>query len=92
MTKYLLSAAFALVAAGTASAATPTEYSFTRDGLVYQVSETNLGDHTLLEGRDSLGRKFSFRVEGKKVDGHYDGERTRFSIAKPLKPTTLASR
>lgn len=63
-----------------AAPATAEVYSFTRDGVRFNVNETVQNGVRLIEGRDSSGATFSYEVRGTQVSGTYRGEPVFFSV------------
>jgi len=71
----------ALAATSVAALATPAmaqDYSFTRDGVEYRVQETVSKGVRLIEGRDSAGGSFFYRVRGNRVSGVHNGQSVSF--------------
>jgi hypothetical protein len=56
------------------------DYSFTRDGVEYRVQETVKKDVRLIEGRDSAGGSFFYRVRGNRVSGIHNGQTVSFDV------------
>ncbi|MDB5689395.1 MAG: hypothetical protein JWL91_1271 [Sphingomonas bacterium] len=70
-------AATAFVSAAPAAA---ENYKFTREGVSYKVNETARDGVRTLQGRDSSGTYFTYRVRGSKVTGVYGRQPVSFDM------------
>jgi len=84
---------FAL-AAGIAAAAAPAAaevYSFHQSGITYKVQDNVRDGVRVIEGTDSSGAAFTYKVVGNQVSGTYRGEPVFFNVP-AAKPQKVASR
>ena len=63
----------ALALAGAASAET-----FTDNGITYTYTVAQVGQTTIITGKDSVRRPFQLRVNRNRVSGHFDGADVSF--------------
>ena len=82
-------AATALVAAAPAAA---ESYKFSRDGMYYKVNETQRDGVRTIQGRDSSGAYFTYRVRGNKVTGFYGRQAVAFDMPASADVRQIASR
>jgi hypothetical protein len=82
-------AATAFVAAAPAAA---EDYKFTRDGMIYKVSETERDGIRTIQGRDSSGTYFNYRVRGTRVTGFYGRQPVSFAMPAKADVRQIASR
>jgi hypothetical protein len=61
-----------------AAPAVAKDYSFTRNGVEYRVQETVSKGVRIIQGRDSSGGSFSYRVRGNRVSGVHNGQTVSF--------------
>ena len=78
--------------AAAAPAAAAEVYSFSQDGILYKVHETEHQGVRIIEGQDSYGANFSYRVHGAKVTGIYDGKSVEFYSPAAARTREIASR
>lgn len=82
------------VAASMAAVAAPAAaeiYSFKQDGIVFDFRDTVRDGVRIIEGSDSSGATFSYRVENGQVSGVYRGEPVFFAVPS-AKSRKLAAR
>jgi hypothetical protein len=92
--KFFTTTAIVLAATGAATLAVPAaaqDYSFTRDGVEYRVRETAAKGVRIIEGRDSAGGTFFYRVRGNRVSGVHNGQTVSFD-ARNQAPQKIATR
>jgi predicted porin len=73
--------ALAATAIAAAAPAAAEVYTFTQDGVRFDVNETVQDGVRLIEGRDSSGATFSYKVRGTQVSGTYRGEPVFFNVS-----------
>jgi hypothetical protein len=89
--KFVTLATFAAAVAAVAAPAAAENYSFSRNGVTYQVVDTVRDGVRVIEGKDSSGAAFAYKVRGNQVSGTYRGAPVFFTVATP-KPQKVASR
>jgi hypothetical protein len=82
-------AATALIATAPVAA---ESYKFARDGVVYKVNETEQNGVRTIQGRDSSGSYFTYRVRGTKVTGFYGRRAVSFEMPANADVRQIASR
>jgi hypothetical protein len=82
-------AATTLAAAAPAAAET---YKFAHDGVVYKVNETERNGVRTIQGRDSSGSYFTYRVRGTKVSGFYGRRAVSFDMPARTEVRQIAMR
>jgi hypothetical protein len=76
--KFFTTLAIATSVGALAAPAIAQDYSFTRDGVEYRVQETVSKGVRIIQGRDSSGGSFSYRVRGNRVSGTHNGQTVSF--------------
>jgi len=66
--------------------------TFTNDGVRYTFSETDMGSYTLINGRDSAGKRFRLVVRGGYVSGTYGTATVDFRVRNPVARAEVAAR
>jgi len=90
--KFIPVLAIAATAFVSAAPAAAESYKFARDGVVYKVSETERNGIRTIQGRDSSGTYFTYRVRGTKITGFYGRQPVSFNMPAGADLRQLASR
>ena len=73
-------AALFLLSAAMPALAKDEPVSFTRDGVTYSYTETQVGKATLIKGTGEFGTPFYLIVRGNRVLGHANGVQVSFLL------------